>query len=758
MKDATKNVNFAVHGMTCASCVRRVERSIAKLEGIGQVNVNLAAESVRVEILDPSLRPQIVIDTITKAGYEAKLIERADKQTQALLESRQKETDYFLRAFSLAAILTLPVFITEMGTHFFSAFHHWLHNQVSTIETLWIMHFVLTTLVLLFPGRRFFTLGFKALTQGNPDMNSLVAMGAGSAYLYSCVVLFFPDLIPLHSRALYFEAAAVVVTLILLGRYLEARSKGQTGQAISRLLDLQVKVAHIIDADGRLRDIPLEELSVGQKVLVRPGEAIPADGLVLAGEAHVNESMMTGEPIPALRTINDKVIGSTISTNGSLTVRITEVGENTVLANIVRMVQEAQADKLPIQNVLDMLTSRFVPAVLVIAALTFAAWMVWGSAPLIPNALIAAVSVLIIACPCAMGLAVPVSIMVATGRAAQLNILFRKSSALQVLKDVKAVVFDKTGTLTIGQAEVIDIWTIPGVDADEVLLQVASIEQQSEHPIALAIVKRAQADQLTLKTVEVFENRVGQGFRAVLEGQEFYIGSAQFINEQGVDKSYFEQAMECAQEAADRGATPIFVARDHRLMAIFVIADRLKEDAKQAITALHDAGIKTVMLTGDNERTAQSIASALHIDDVFAQALPTDKVDYLKQIQGEYGVTAFVGDGINDAPALAAADIGMAIGTGTDVAIESADVVLMGTQLRSVVNAIMLSRATFKNINENLFWAFAYNVALIPIAAGILYPTYKISLSPVFAATAMALSSFFVVMNALRLRGFQSKF
>lgn len=758
MKDATKNVNFAVHGMTCASCVRRVERSIAKLDGVGQVNVNLAAESAHVEMLNGQVDEQAVIAAITKAGYEAKVIKQADKQTAELMESRQKETQYFLRSFILAAILTIPVFVTEMGAHFFISFRAWLYSQVQSLETIWMMQFVLTTLVLFIPGRRFFTLGFKALWQRNPDMNSLVALGAGSAYAYSLVVLFLPDLIPFRSRALYFEAAAVVVTLILLGRYLEARSKGQTGQAIARLLDLQVKQAHLVQEDGSIRDIPLEELKVGQRVLVRPGESIPADGIVLTGESHINESMMTGEPIPALRREGDKVIGSTISTNGSLTVEITEVGENTVLANIVKMVQDAQADKLPIQNVLDVVTSRFVPAVMLIALVTFIAWLVWGPEPVVPNALIAAVAVLIIACPCAMGLAVPVSIMVATGRAAQLNVLFRKASALQILKDVKAVVFDKTGTLTIGQPEVTDMWVASGESPDEVLLQIASIEQQSEHPIAIAIVNKAFDQEMELKTAEVFENRVGHGLRGVLDGQEYFIGSGRFLQEQNLNQGDFAQAMQQADEAAAQGATPIFAARNGRLIAMFVIADRLKDDAVKSIRALHALGIKTVMLTGDNSKTAQSIANTLGIDDVYAQALPADKVTYVKEVQAKYGKVAFVGDGINDAPALAAADIGVAIGTGTDVAIESADVVLMGTKLRSVVDAINLSRATFKNIYENLFWAFAYNIALIPIAAGVLYPAYKMSLSPYFAAIAMALSSFFVVMNALRLRRFKSKF
>ena len=763
MKDATKNVNFAIHGMTCASCVRRVERTIAKLEGVGQVSVNLAAESAHVEMLDDKVDEHTVINAVTKAGFEAKVIKQADKQTVELMESRQKETQYFSRSFILAAVLTFPVFATEMGAHFVLAFRAWLYSVMS-LESVWIMQWVLTTIVLFIPGQRFFTLGFKALAQRNPDMNSPVALGAGSAYLYSVATLLsiftvtFADLVPFRSRALYFEAAAVVVTLILLGRYLEARSKGQTGQAIARLLDLQVKHAHLVLDDGSVRDIPLEELKAGQLVLVKPGESVPADGVVISGESHINESMMTGEPIPALRTVGDKVIGSTITTNGSIKVKITEVGENTVLANIIKMVQEAQADKLPIQNVLDKVTSRFVPAVMLISLLTFIAWMIWGPEPKVPNALIAAVAVVIIACPCAMGLAVPVSIMVATGRAAQLNVLFRKASALQVLKDVKAVVFDKTGTLTIGQPEVTDMWIAPDENPSLVLQQIASIEQQSEHPIAIAIVSKALDEDLELKAPETFENRVGHGLRAVLDGQEFFIGSGRFIREQQLDEHEFEQVIQQADEAASRGATPIFATRAGHLVAMFVIADRLKDDAKQSIHALHALGIKTVMLTGDNTQTAQSIANILQIDDVYAQALPADKVDYLKQVQAKYGKTAFVGDGINDAPALAAADIGVAIGTGTDVAIESADVVLMGKRLRSVVDAIDLSRATFKNIYQNLFWAFAYNVALIPIAAGVLYPSHGYSLSPYFAAIAMALSSFFVVMNALRLRRFKSKF
>ena len=750
--DVSPHYEFAVHGMTCASCVRRVEKSIAKIEGVEKVNVNLASETAHVELSNRAVKAEQIIAVIGKAGYEAALIERADKQTQEQIEQRNREIADLKRDLMIAAIFTIPVFILEMGGHLIPGFHHWLHAFLP-IQTSWVIQWILTTIVLAFPGRRFFTLGVKSFMQKSPDMNALVAIGAGSAYVYSAIVTAMPGLIPENSRFVYFEAAAVVSTLILLGRYLEARSKGQTGQAIARLIGLQAKTAHLIE-NGEVRDIPLDELKVNDMVLVRPGETVPADGVVISGQAHINESMMTGEPLPVNKTMGDKVVGSTVSTNGSLTVKVEQVGENTVLANIIKMVQQAQADKLPIQNILDVVTSRFVPAVLVVAVLTFMAWMLWGPEPLLPHALTATVAVLIIACPCAMGLAVPVSIMVATGRAAQLNILFRRASALQMLKDTKVVVFDKTGTLTHGRPELTDLHVMDGFEQPQLLASVAAIEQRSEHPIALAIVKAAQEQGLGLPHVDAFHNIMGAGIQASIGNERYLIGSEKFLLSQGADISALTQK---GLEFAHAGKTPIYVAVNFRPAGLFVIADTVKEDAASAIAQLHGMNIKTVMLTGDNEQTAQAIASQLKIDKVYAQALPDDKVKYVNQIRQEMGTLVFVGDGINDAPALANADVGVAIGTGTDIAIESADVVLMGKKIQNVAHAISLSKATFRNIYQNLFWAFAYNVALIPIAAGMLYPAYGLGLSPVFAAAAMALSSVFVVTNALRLRRFSVK-
>lgn len=750
--DVSPHYEFVVHGMTCASCVRRVERSIAKIEGVEKVNVNLASETAHVELSNPAVQAGQIIAVIGKAGYEAALVERADKQTQEQMEHRQREIADLKRDLMVAAVFTIPVFILEMGGHVIPGFHHWLHAFLP-MQTSWIIQWVLTTIVLAFPGRRFFTLGVKSFMQKSPDMNALVAIGAGSAYVYSAIVTVMPGLIPENSRFVYFEAAAVVSTLILLGRYLEARSKGQTGQAIARLIGLQAKTAHLIE-NGQVRDIPLDELKVNDTVLVRPGETVPADGVVISGQAHINESMMTGEPLPVSKTSGDKVVGSTVSTNGSLTVKVEQVGENTVLANIIRMVQQAQADKLPIQNILDVVTSRFVPAVLLVAVFTFMAWMIWGPEPLLPHALTATVAVLIIACPCAMGLAVPVSIMVATGRAAQLNILFRKASALQLLKDTKVVVFDKTGTLTHGCPELTDLYVVEGFEQAQLLAHVAAIEQQSEHPIALAIVKASQEQALHLPQVDDFRNILGAGIQARIGHDAYLIGSETFLASQGVD---IRDLAEKGTEFSHAGKTPIFVAVNTRAVGLFVIADTVKEDAANAIEQLHNMNIKTVMLTGDNTQTAQAIARQLKIDKVYAQALPDDKVKYVNQIKQEMGTLVFVGDGINDAPALANADVGVAIGTGTDIAIESADVVLMGKNIQNVAHAVSLSKATFRNIYQNLFWAFSYNVALIPIAAGVLYPAYGLGLSPVFAAAAMALSSVFVVSNALRLRRFSVK-
>ena len=615
----------------------------------------------------------------------------------------------------------------------------------------WYIQFALTTLVLFGPGRRFYGKGLPALWRFAPDMNSLVAVGSLAAYGFSLVATFAPGVLPSGTINVYYEAAAVIVTLILLGRLLEARAKGRTSEAIQRLVRLQARTARV-RRDGGAADVPIDSVTAGDIVEVRPGERIPVDGELVEGDSYVDELMITGEPVPAAKTVGGKVVGGTVNQRGAFAFRATAVGGDTVLSQIIRMVEEAQASKLPIQAVVDEVTMWFVPAVFAVAALTFAAWFWLGPSPALTFALVNAVAVLIIACPCAMGLATPTSIMVGTGRGAELGVLFRKGEALQSLRDAKVVAVDKTGTLTEGRPALTDLELDAGFDRTSVLGLVAGVEARSEHPIARAIVEAATAEGATLPGVSGFESVTGFGVRAKAGDRRVEIGADRYMAMLGYDTAGFAAV---AERLGAEGKSPLYAAIDGRLAAIIAVADPIKKTTPAAIKAMHDLGLKVAMITGDNARTAKAIAAQLGIDEVVAEVLPDGKVDAVRRLRDQYGKIAFVGDGINDAPALAEADVGLAIGTGTDIAIEAADVVLMSGNLQGVTTAIALSRATIGNIRQNLFWAFAYNTALIPVAAGVLYPALGVLLSPVFAAGAMALSSVFVLGNALRLRRFR---
>lgn len=544
----------------------------------------------------------------------------------------------------------------------------------------------------------------------------------------------------------------MIVALILLGRFLEARAKGRTSEAIKRLVGLQARVAHVL-REGRIVDIPVDEVVLGDCVEVRPGERIPVDGEVTEGRSFVDESMITGEPIPVEKSAGSGVVGGTINQKGALTLRATAVGGQTMLAQIIRLVEQAQGSKLPIQAVVDKVTLWFVPMVMLIAALTFVVWLAFGPSPALTFALINGVAVLIIACPCAMGLATPTSIMVGTGRGAEMGVLFRKGEALQLLKDAKVVAVDKTGTLTEGRPVLTDLDVASGFERRKVLAKVAAVESRSEHPIARAIVVSAEEEGIALPGMSGFESVTGMGVYATVAGTRVDVGADRYMREIGVDISGFATT---AERLGQEGKSPLYAAIDSQLAAIIAVADPIKPSTPAAINALHQLGIKVAMITGDNARTAQAIARQLGIDDVVAEVLPEGKVEAIRRLKAAYGQVAFVGDGINDAPALAESDVGLAIGTGTDVAVESADVVLMSGNLQGVPNAIALSKATIRNIHQNLFWAFAYNTALIPVAAGALFPVWGILLSPVFAAGAMAMSSVFVLGNALRLRRFRA--
>ncbi|MGY6553290.1 MAG: heavy metal translocating P-type ATPase [Wenzhouxiangella sp.] len=738
--------SLSIYGMHCASCVGQVEKALLAVPGVMAASVNLATSEGRVEFVDGAVGVKDLRAAVEQAGYTADLPDGAQDEDQRH-QRRDAELQSLRRRFLLALSLTIPVFLLEMGGHFIPSLHHWIHATFGTFQ-LHLLLFVLTSVVLFGPGLMFFRIGLPNLLRGHPDMNSLVALGTGAAWSYSVIATFAPGLMPEGTAHVYYEPAAVIVTLILLGRLLEARAKSRTGAAIERLLGLQAKTARV-ERDGEVMELAIDELRRGDHVRVRPGETVPVDGEVIEGESRVDESMLTGEPEPVRRSPGDNVVGGTVNQSGLLVVRATDLGSDAVLAQIVRMVQKAQGAKLPIQALVDRVTARFVPAVLGIALITVLVWLLFGPQPALNFALVNAVAVLIIACPCAMGLATPTSIMVGTGRGADNGVLFRGGDALQQLKSVRMVAFDKTGTLTEGRPEVTDIEAWPSFDETELLRLAASAEQDSEHPLAQAIVAAAAQRDVVLSAAHNFRSEPGRGISAAVAEQAVIIGTRDWLMQSGVDVSTAADRMEALSAKA---RTPALIAVDGQLAGVLGIADPIKASTPEAIRSLHAQGLKVAMISGDRRATAEAIAAELGIDTVIAEVLPDGKLAAVQQLRKAHGKIAFVGDGINDAPALAEADVGIAIGTGTDVAIESADVVLMAGNLNKVPTAIALSRATLRNIRQNLFWAYAYNTALIPVAAGALFPFFGVLLSPMLAAAAMAVSSLFVVSNALRLK------
>jgi Cu+-exporting ATPase len=655
------------------------------------------------------------------------------------------------RRFWTLVVLTIPVFVLAMGPHLFV----WRLPSPWNAAAGWV-EAVLATIVVLWGGASFFVRGWRSLRPWSPNMYTLIALGTGVAWLYSAIALLLPDLFPagfrdMHGRVgAYFESAAVIVTLVTLGDWLELRARRRTGSALRALLDLAPRSARRIAADGSESDVPLDEVQAGDTLRVRPGEKVPVDGTVIEGTSHVDESMLTGESMPVAKAASDRITGGTVNQDGALTMRAEKVGADTMLSRIVALVAQAQRSKAPLQRVADRVAAWFVPAVVAVAVLAFVAWAAIGPEPRAAHALIAAVSVLIIACPCALGLATPISIMVASGRGAQLGVLFRDATAIETLRNADVLLVDKTGTLTEGKPSLRAVETVGGLGEGEVLALAAALERPSEHPLARAIVAAAEARGLAIPGVDDFSALLGRGVSGRVNGRVVAIGNARLLDEAG---AHADAAIRDKADALrGEGATVMFMAIDGEVAAILAIADRIKDDTPPALAALREEGMRIVMLTGDNATTAHAVARRLGIEEVHADVSPADKAGVIATLKREGCVVAMAGDGINDAPALASADIGIAMGAGADVALESAPVTLVRGDLSGIARARALSRATVRNIHQNLFFAFVYNAIGVPIAAGVLYPAFGIVLSPMIAALAMSLSSVSVVSNALRLR------
>ncbi|MCC7394668.1 MAG: copper-translocating P-type ATPase [Sphingomonadaceae bacterium] len=736
-----------VEGMHCAACVGRAEQALRAVAGVAEARVHLIAEQA---VVTGDADGDALVRALAAIGYAAHPVRDAAAEAAARDAAKAAAQRVLARDFALAACLTLPIFMVEMGSHLFPALHHFLADNIG-MARVQMVQALLTTILLALPGARFFRAGLPALWRLAPDMNALVAVGTGAAYIYSMVASFAPHWLPAGSAHVYFEAAAVIVTLILGGRYLEERAKHRASAAIRTLVDLQPECALVHGGDGFV-ETPIAHIMPGDVLLAQPGARIALDGVVIWGNSHVDEAMLSGEPMPVAKAVGARVTGGTVNGEGALHIRVEAVGADGVVARIIALVSAAEGARLPITALVDRITRWFVPAVFGVAALTFLLWLALAPAPALPQALVHAVAVLIVACPCAMGLATPMAVMVGAQRAAQLGILLRGGDALQRLESVRAIAFDKTGTLTLGQPTLTDLELLPEYAADAVLADVAAVEALSEHPAARAIVAAAAARSLPLPPVRDFVVRAGHGVSAMVgEGtaaRHIAIGNAAQLASHGVDCTALS-ARAAAWAAA--GKSPIFIARDGQLAGVVALGDVAKPHSADAIRRLTADGLHVAMLSGDNIATARAIGAQLGVADVTGGLMPADKLTVLERLRAEYGPVAFVGDGINDAPVLAAADVGLAMGNGTDIAMEAADGVLMAGDPMAVVRAIRLSRATMRNIRQNLFWAFAYNIALLPLAAGALYPFWGISLSPIFAAGAMALSSIFVIGNALRL-------
>ncbi|HEV2072205.1 MAG TPA: heavy metal translocating P-type ATPase [Thermomicrobiales bacterium] len=751
-------VSFSVEGMTCASCVRRVERALEKVEGVSAVNVSLATERATVAYGN-GVTADDLRTSVEKAGYVPGEISLAApspspvsmppdsgaSQEERDAEERDRKRDAYITDLKRKSLISLAIGVVMMVLMYVP-----LPMSERTLAPFLLIG---ATVVQFWAGKVFYQATWAALKHGATNMNTLVAVGTSVAYGYSAFVTLWPHLaerwqIPYH---LYYEASVIIIALILMGRWLEARAKKRTGDAIRALMGLRAETARII-RDGREIDIPTDEVVVGDLVRVRPGEKIPVDGVLVEGSSSVDESMLTGESMPVTKHTGDSIIGATINQTGSFVFRTTNVGRDTVLAQIVRLVEEAQGSKAPMQRLADQVAGVFVPAVLVIAALTFGGWLIWGPDPALSFAVITAVAILVIACPCALGLAAPTAIMVGTGKAAENGILVRGGEALELARKIDTVVLDKTGTITQGKPSVTSIRMASDADENEMLTLVAAAEAQSEHPLGQAMIALAEERGLALPPVSQFDSVTGKGIIATVDGRRLAIGNAGLMDGHEIDHASLDAIV---GDLARSGATPVMVAIDGEPAGVIGIADELKADSAETVKELEALGLDVWMITGDNAHTAEAIASQAGIRNVLAEVLPDEKAAKVRDLQADGRTVAMVGDGINDAPALATADLGIAIGTGTDVAMASSDITLIGGDPKTIVTAIAVSRRTVATIKQGLFWAFAYNIALIPIAMGALFPAFGILLNPVLAAAAMAMSSVSVVTNALRLRDFK---
>lgn len=737
---------YIIKGMTCASCSSAVERVTRKLEGVSESNVNLATNRMTITYEERSLTPQDIMERVERAGFEASIEEdrgkdQAREEEQEIVEGHRKTK----RRLVVAICLAIPLLYVSMG--------HMVPIPMPLPDMIDMHHnplnFALTQLILtvciLICGRKFYIVGFKTLFRGHPNMDSLVAIGTGSAFLYSLVMTVMIPSDPSAVHNLYYESSAVVVTLVMLGKYMESKSKGKTSEAIRKLMELAPDTAVRL-VDGKEEQVSLEQIAVGDILLIRPGSRVPLDGKVVGGNSSVDESMLTGESIPVEKDLDDPVIGGSLNYNGSLQVEVTHTGSDTTLSKIIKLMEDAQGRKAPISKMADQVAGYFVPAVLVIAVLAAIIWAISGED--LAFVLTIFVSVLVIACPCALGLATPTAIMVGTGLGASHGILIKSGEALEIAHKVDTVVFDKTGTVTLGQPRVVRV--VSRSMAKEKLLEIAAAcEVPSEHPLGQAIVREAAEQGIQLEQAENFQSVTGQGIRAQYQGQTVCVGNARMMDAAGIDISILEAESE---SVASKGQTPMYVVADQTLEGFISVADTVKENSADAISRIKRLGVQVYMLTGDHQKTADYIGSLVHVDHVVAQVMPGDKAAVVQKLQEEGKQVMMVGDGINDAPALAQADVGVAIGSGSDIAIESGDMVLMKSDLMDVYRAIRLSKGTIRNIRENLFWAFIFNSLGIPVAAGALHAFGGPLLNPIFAGLAMSFSSVFVVSNALRLK------